>query len=141
MTKRVPSLEASVETPGGRRRRIDDAARMRDLLRGKIMSGRYGESQLPSESELILEYAVGRNVTRDALDLLRAEGLVERIQGSGTFVLADKAAHRFDRFHGINDSVSRSRSVRGRVLTTSTIIACRPVADQLRLERGSPCVT
>jgi GntR family transcriptional regulator len=110
---------------------------MRDLLRGEIISGRSGRSQLPSGSELILEYAVGPNITRGALDLLRTEGLIERIQGSGTFALADKAAHRFDRFDSINDSVSRSRSVRGRVLTTSTIIACRPIADQLRLERGS----
>ncbi|MFN8075077.1 MAG: GntR family transcriptional regulator [Kineosporiaceae bacterium] len=133
MPKRAESLTV-------RRRRIDDAARMSDLLRAQILDGSYGPGALPSESELMLEYAVGRNVTRDALDLLRQEGLIERIQGSGTFVVGTKALHHFDRAHAINDSMPGPRTVSGAVLSVATTTAPRPVAEQLGLVPGAPCV-
>lgn len=124
----------------GRPRRADEAARIRDLLRVEIVFGRYGvRSLLPGERELGLEYAVGRNVIRDALAMLRDEGLVERIQGFGTFVQLSKAQHRFDRMHAITDSAHRVGLVSGEVLSTCTITAPRPVAEGLGLEPGAPC--
>ncbi len=123
----------------GRRRRIDDASRVRDLLRSAITGGQYGLSLLPSEPELMLEFAVGRNVVRDALDMLRAEGLVERVQGTGTFVLVTKADHRFDRVHSINDSVD-TPLVDGVFLAWTVITAPRPVAELFGLAAGSQCV-
>src|ERR1700712_4988306 len=114
----------------GRRRRHDEAARIRDLLRVEIGSGRYSEQdQLPSEPELMLEYRVGRNIVRDALDLLRDEDLIERIQGSGTFVLATKAQHRLDHVHAIHDSVTKTKQVTGTVLSLTNVTAPRPVAE------------
>lgn len=113
---------------------------MRDLLRIEILDSRYGSMQLPAEPELMLEYAVGRNVVREALDLLRAEGLIERIQGSGTFVLATKAEHRLDRVHSIHDSVPEDGRVSGQISALATVIAPRPVAAQLLLPAHSTCV-
>jgi GntR family transcriptional regulator len=140
MSRRYVGLIEKPDQLSGRRRRVDDASRVRDLLRTEILSGRYGEqAMLPSESELMLEYAVGRNVVRDCLDLLRAEGLVERIQGAGTFVLGTKAQHRFDRVHAIHDSVRRAGRVSGAVLSMSTVTAPRPVAEHLSLTPGAPC--
>jgi GntR family transcriptional regulator len=124
----------------GRRRRVDDAARMSDLLRWQILSGTYGSGALPSEAQLMLEYAVGRNVTRDALDRLRNEGLIERIQGSGTFVLAVKALHRLDRAQGFNDTILGPRTVRGEVIASCSVPAPGPVAEMLRLAPCTPCV-
>ncbi|XBH21365.1 GntR family transcriptional regulator [Jonesiaceae bacterium BS-20] len=43
-------------------------------------------AQLPSENELAEVYGVSRITIRQALSSLAAEGFVERIQGSGTFV-------------------------------------------------------
>lgn len=122
----------------GRRRRSEDAARVRDLLRTEIFAGVHGHV-LPSEPELMLAFAVGRNVTREALDSLRDEGLIERIQGSGTFVIATKAQHRFDRVHSLHDSVSNSRMVGGQIRSMDTVTAPTSVARQLQLEPGSPC--
>jgi GntR family transcriptional regulator, transcriptional repressor for pyruvate dehydrogenase complex len=58
-------------------------------LKDKILAGdlRPGH-KLPSEAELIEEYAVSRTVVREAVTRLRAEGLVETFQGRGSFVLA-----------------------------------------------------
>jgi GntR family transcriptional regulator len=129
------------EQASGRRRRVDEAARIRDLLRAEIISGRYRErSLLPGEPEIMLEYAAGRNVVRDALDQLRTEGLVERIPGSGTFALSTKAQHRFDHAHCIRDDVLNTRSVSGAVVSMITITAPRVVAEQLQLKPGEECI-
>lgn len=58
-------------------------------LKEQILSGRLAPgAKLPSEAELIEEFAVSRTVVREAVTRLRAEGLVETFQGRGSFVLA-----------------------------------------------------
>lgn len=58
-----------------------------DQVRERIISGDLPPGcQLPSEAELGEEYGVGRNTVRQALAVLRTEGLLRTAQGSGTFV-------------------------------------------------------
>ena len=58
-------------------------------LKSRILDGSLAPgTKLPSEAELIEEYAVSRTVVREAVTRLRAEGLVETFQGRGSFVLA-----------------------------------------------------
>lgn len=58
-------------------------------LKSRILDGSLAPgTKLPSEAELIEEYAVSRTVIREAVTRLRAEGLVETFQGRGSFVLA-----------------------------------------------------
>jgi GntR family transcriptional repressor for pyruvate dehydrogenase complex len=58
-------------------------------LKSQILDGSLAPGQkLPSETELIEEYAVSRTVIREAVTRLRAEGLIETFQGRGSFVLA-----------------------------------------------------
>src|SRR5688500_11459188 len=58
-------------------------------LKDKILSGELAPgAKLPSEAELVEEYAVSRTVVREAVSRLQAEGLVETFQGRGSFVLA-----------------------------------------------------
>ncbi|MFF1412816.1 winged helix-turn-helix domain-containing protein [Streptomyces sp. NPDC058289] len=58
-----------------------------DDLRAQISKGhlKAGE-RLPSEARLAAHYAVSTPTLRNALALLQAEGLVEKIHGSGNFV-------------------------------------------------------
>lgn len=56
-------------------------------LREKITTGHYApEARLPSERELVEHYGVSRPTIRDALDLLRGEGMVIALHGKGVFV-------------------------------------------------------
>jgi GntR family transcriptional regulator len=56
-------------------------------LRRRILSGDMPEgSQLPSSSELREEHDVSSTVVRDAINTLKAEGLVVGQQGKGVFV-------------------------------------------------------
>ena len=58
-------------------------------LKARILDGTLAPgAKIPSEAELIEEYAVSRTVVREAVTRLRAEGLVETFQGRGSFVLA-----------------------------------------------------
>lgn len=58
-------------------------------LKSRILDGSLPPgTKLPSEAELIEEYAVSRTVVREAVTRLRAEGLIETFQGRGSFVLA-----------------------------------------------------
>jgi DNA-binding GntR family transcriptional regulator len=61
-----------------------------DDLRGRLGAGEFPvDSALPSISALQDEYEVlGLNTVRQALAILQTEGLIEPMQGRGTFVLA-----------------------------------------------------
>ena len=65
------------------------AARVADHLSREIRSGRIEpETKLPTEHDLSRDLGVSRNVVREALSQLRADGLVYVRQGAGTFALA-----------------------------------------------------
>jgi len=57
------------------------------ILREQIQVGELGVGQaLPSEASLSQHFGVGRDAVRDALAMLRSEGLVITTRGIGTFV-------------------------------------------------------
>lgn len=57
------------------------------ILRAKIESGELPSGRImPSETTLTQEYGLARGTVVKALDALEREGLVERVQGRGTFV-------------------------------------------------------
>ena len=84
-----------------RRLRADRARQVADVLRAQILRGDYPHRTLPDERALMLEFGESRNTVRDALDLLRCDGLVERQQGVGTLVTAQKYAHGLNRLMGL----------------------------------------
>ncbi|MFD0148622.1 GntR family transcriptional regulator [Streptomyces sp. NPDC127132] len=58
-----------------------------DDLRAQIATGRIKAGErLPSEAQLAARYTVSTPTLRNALALLQAEGLVEKIHGKGNFV-------------------------------------------------------
>jgi DNA-binding FadR family transcriptional regulator len=64
------------------------ADRVTELMLQKIKNGEFARhARLPSELALAQRYGVSRTVIREAVSRLKAEGLVETRQGSGTVVL------------------------------------------------------
>lgn len=58
-----------------------------DLLRADINGGEYKPgTRIPSESKLMARYGVARNTVRQAMEVLRDEGLVITRHGRGSFV-------------------------------------------------------
>jgi GntR family transcriptional regulator len=67
---------------------------LRELLGEKIESGEWKSGhRLPGEYDLAVEFQVSRATVRQAMQLLENQGLVERIQGRGTFVGRPKVAN------------------------------------------------
>lgn len=127
------------------RRRADPARWLADVLRAQIEHGTDAEADaegpLPSEHDLARQFGASRNVVRDALDLLRNEGLVRRVPGAGTFVTVRRAVHGLDRLRGLAETFyERSDRVTNAVLAAEVVPAPEFVADRLEVEGGSPVV-
>jgi len=116
--------------------------RLRDLLRCEVLRGGYADGVLPSEASLMLAYGVSRQTVRDALDLLRREGLIERLQGTGTLVIAARDATQLMDVHGVVTPAPGGfvRGLTPRVLEKTVMPMPRPVAAALGEAEGTPCL-
>lgn len=84
-------MKANIQTP-----RLSEAVH-RELERS-ILDGTLGSGErLPTEHALAEHFSVSRSVVREAVARLKAEGMVEARQGSGTFVAKQARVLSFDR--------------------------------------------
>jgi GntR family transcriptional regulator len=119
------------------RRAEDQTRRVRDLLRTEIVGGAFADVALPSEEELRAEFGVPRACVRQALDLLQAEGLIERVRGQGTFVIGGHVNQTMRDLHGVDepadDSIWSGR-MRAVLVDWRDVPATPPVARMLQIE-------
>jgi GntR family transcriptional regulator len=115
--------------------------RLQDELSGRIASQewRAGEA-IPSESELSGRYRVSVGTLRKALDLLVAEGQLERIQGKGTFVRRPRFDSSLFRFFRFQNQAGVRRIPKGRVLGVEVISPPQAVASRLNLAAGAQAI-
>lgn len=89
----------------------------------------------------MLELGTTRNVVREALGLLRDEGLIERLQGAGTFVASQKLLHRFDILRGVGSGYpNRRHRIVGELSSISVAPAPPLVVAKLGLRPGEDCL-
>ena len=68
------------------RRAAAPYSRVKKYLLGEMQRGRWPPgAQMPSEADLVAQFGVSRMTVNRALRELQSEGLVERVQGVGTF--------------------------------------------------------
>lgn len=121
-------------------RAIDDRLpryhRLREHLRAEIRGGRWRAAQaIPTEAELAKTHAVSIGTVRKAIDALVQDGLLERIQGRGTFVRRpkfDSSLFRFFRFQGAS---GERRIPESRILHLEVTRPPAPVSGALRLSK------
>jgi GntR family transcriptional regulator len=115
--------------------------RLRDLLRAAVLAGRFVDGQLPGEGALMSGYGATRSTVREALALLRSEGLVERLPGVGTHAVVSPPKTTMDEAHGvIGESEMLDATTRPRVLDRSTLPAPDSLAEWLHVPPGTPCL-
>jgi GntR family transcriptional regulator len=104
-------------------------------LRARIVAGEWPPgTALPSEQALAAQQGVAMATLRRALELLAAQGVVERVHGRGTFVRATMTGApmlRFFRFRDGSGEVPASR-----LLSRRRAAAPAEVANALGLARG-----
>jgi len=68
--------------------RLPPYRQLAEIIRGRIASGEYPRgSRLPSESDFMEEFEIGRNTARRAVAVLREQGMVETVATRGTYVV------------------------------------------------------
>ncbi len=112
---------------------------MADGLRQRIAAGEFREL-LPSERDLGEWFGASRNVVREALGLLRDEGLVERRPGVGTLVVRPKFGHGLHRLAGLAEVLEGYGEVVNEVRAAGVVAAPPSVAERLDLAAGEDVV-
>lgn len=108
------------------------------ILEKRLLPG----DKLPSESELEAEFGVSRITVRQALSALHADGLIEKINGKGSFVTRPANAPRLGSLTGFYEHMrARGKNASGRTLSVRTEKASSAVAKALKLEEGTPLTT
>lgn len=77
--------------------------RLRELLRTAIERGDYEQRRLPTDSELMARFGVGRHTVRQAMAELAAEGLIRREPGRGTFATGAHNSKYVRAFGNVSD--------------------------------------
>jgi GntR family transcriptional regulator len=104
-----------------------------DILRRELLRDAWPDGVLPSEAQLVGDFATTRNTVRAALDLLRVEGLVERMPGVGTVVVRRKHLHGLDQLRGLAETFKGSGTVHNDVRALSLVTPPRAVQTRLGL--------
>lgn len=120
-------------------RRIPRYQRLKDGIVRRIASGVLGPGdRVPSENELAETEGVSRMTANRALRELTAEGYLERVAGSGTFVAEPKATSHPLEVRNIADEVAtRGHEYAARVLVAEHARADAAIAAALEVETGA----
>jgi GntR family transcriptional regulator len=107
------------------------------LIRTRILSGELPPgARLPTEDELMQTYGLARGTVRKAIEQLGAEGLVQTIQGSGSFVSTVHPYALPFRFAASNGDPAETF----RVITKAIVPASMSIAERLALPLGEPLI-
>jgi GntR family transcriptional regulator, histidine utilization repressor len=114
-------------------------AKVKQHLKARLQKGRWPPGALmPSEAELVAQFGVSRMTVNRALKELQAEGLVERVQGVGTFAAQ---LHRVSSTLTIRDLhteiESRGHAHHAEVHIARQESATAALAEKLRLTKGA----
>jgi GntR family transcriptional regulator len=112
-------------------------AQLAAILRRQIAGGAYPPGgKIPSESSISRQYGLSVMTVRQAIGVLTEQGLIERIQGSGTFVKpVTLAGSRFD-LDCIREIFQDSERTRVKVLRISLVRTDEKTAQKLGLPAG-----
>ena len=120
--------------------RVAPYARVKQHLKDGLARGRWAPGALmPSEAELVAQFGVSRMTVNRALRELQTEGLVERVQGLGTFAAQ---LHKVSSTLTIRDLheeiVERGHRHEARVHVARQERAPAALAQRLGLANGAP---
>lgn len=95
--------------------------------------------KLPTETELSEKYKVSKITIRKAMEKLSQDGLVQKVQGKGTFVLPKKEKLVLSEAKGFADVLSSRGHLSGqKILSLKSISANSLISERLEIKEGSP---
>jgi len=124
-------------------RRHHRARIVRDSIRSSVVEGAWPGRALPSDEELGRQFGVGRNVVREALQLLVDEGLLTRQQGLGTYPSGRVLLHETAALRSLyenSDATFSHGEIRHQLLRWAEIPASPLHAASLELAPGASVI-
>lgn len=108
-------------------------------LKDEIVSGVFPVgSQLPTEDGLCERFSVSRYTVREALRLLREDGLIASRQGAGTVVIPPRVATEdIQQVMSINDLVAFASGTRLAIASIHTLVIDERLAGRTGLSMGT----
>ena len=104
-----------------------------EILKGNIVKG----EAIPTEKKLSEQYGASRVTIRQAIDLLVSEGLLYKVQGSGTYVKDDKIEHNIYRLRGFTEEmIELNKKPVNKILNFTLLQPDERVRNILQLEEG-----
>lgn len=143
----VPALTSAVtstsDPPRRRSRTLERGPaylRIHEELRARILAGHYEhDGPLPSQRALSAEFGVTVMTVRQAIELLKDEGLLLTRPGTGTFAVPRRFAYSIGPLRSLaQEMAAQGLSMRTRVLTFRRVAAPARAAAQLGLPSGAP---
>lgn len=105
---------------------------IKENLLKQIQAGTYPiGGKIPTELELCEHYKASRTTIRLALQELELEGMLERIQGRGTFVKRKEVQHWLTRTHSFAEDVLYAGQEPKTKLIESGVIPIEPPLDEI----------
>jgi len=122
--------------------RLPRYAQLRDALASRIADQEWGPgAKIPSEQVLAGFYGVSIHTLRKGIELLVTEGLLERKQGSGTYVRQPSFDGLLFRWFNFEDTSAETRTVPQSILYRRSVVDAPDIAaDKLRISRGTKVV-
>ncbi|WP_051898850.1 GntR family transcriptional regulator [Sciscionella sediminilitoris] len=120
--------------------RAQRARQLAGVLRESIAQGTFDDQPLPDERALGQRLGASRNAVREALGLLRAEGLITRRRGIGTTVVRPKLGHGLDRLAGLAENLDGHGELGNEVRAARIETATPAIAERLEIEPGERIV-
>jgi GntR family transcriptional regulator len=135
----MPGVEPGPsETKATASRAVPKYVSVRDWLMDRILSLNLKRGdRLPSEYDLVRQFKVSRVTVRQALEALRAEGIVESHHGKGWFLRRVRAVQNLGRLQGFGEMLAPlGVRVQSKVLEMSECPAPEAVANAFGLSQG-----
>ncbi len=116
--------------------------RIRDWLMDRILSSELKQGdKLPSENDLVQQLEASRVTVRQALESLRAEGVVESRHGKGWFLRRVRAVQNLDHLQSFGEMLApMGARVRSKVLDLGECAAPEAVANTFATAVGANVV-
>ena len=115
-------------------------ARIKQHLKDELARGRWPPgAAMPSDAELVAQFGVSRITVTRALNEMRAEGLIERVQGVGTFAAHLVRVASQLQIRDLHEEItSRGHRYHAQVQIARKEPATEAVAQTLALAAGAP---
>ncbi|MCL4434994.1 MAG: GntR family transcriptional regulator [Actinobacteria bacterium] len=114
-------------------------AQLAEILRSRLGQGEFSD-RFPTEEELVNQYSVSRHTVRESIRRLQEQGLLQRRQGKGTFVVHPRFEQPLQGFYSLAFMLADQGIVEHSDVRALEVRPCGAAGRALDISQGDGCV-